>query len=86
QIHSFYITNIKSKLKFSKENFIEKELETIVNEISETLIENNNNKEESNLNDLLIAKLINLNFYNNNKVEDNTTLNNQQELEIKEMI
>jgi len=33
---------MKSELKFSKENFNEKELEIIVNEISETLIENSN--------------------------------------------
>ncbi|RIB24664.1 hypothetical protein C2G38_2031704 [Gigaspora rosea] len=109
QIHSFYITNMKSELKFSKENFNEKELEIIVNEISETLIENSNffdeeeneneNEEENNddsfdlydeddnetnLNDLLIAELIDLNFYDDNEIENNLSLSNQQQIEDEE--
>ncbi|CAG8587326.1 9832_t:CDS:1, partial [Scutellospora calospora] len=50
QIHCFYITNIKLKLKFSKENFNKNELENIINEISISLIENNNffNNESKN--------------------------------------
>ncbi|CAG8695350.1 7188_t:CDS:2, partial [Dentiscutata heterogama] len=93
QIHSFYITNIKSELKFSKENFNEEELETIVNEISENLIKDNedednsfdldNEKDKTNFNDLLIAELIDLNFYDNNESETNLFLN-QQQLEEKE--
>ncbi|CAG8849324.1 30258_t:CDS:2, partial [Gigaspora margarita] len=62
-------------------NFNKKELKTIVNKILEALIENNDNKEESNFNDLFIAKLIDLNFYEIIKLK--TTLNNQQELETK---
>ena len=109
QIHSFYITNMKSELKFSKENFNKKELEIIVNEILETLIENSNffdeeeneneNEEENNddnfdlydeddnetnLNDLLIAELIDLNFYDDNEIENNLSLSNQQQIEDKE--
>ncbi|RIB27403.1 hypothetical protein C2G38_2240145 [Gigaspora rosea] len=95
QIHSFYITNIASKLKFSKEKFNENELEKTINEIAEALIENNdlfnedNNdnenededkdedsfdiddeKDESNLNDLLISEMIDLNSYNINETEN----------------
>ncbi|RIB10241.1 hypothetical protein C2G38_2265235 [Gigaspora rosea] len=109
QIHSFYITNMKSELKFSKENFNENELEIIINEISETLIENSNffdeeeneneNEEENNndsfdlydeddnetnLNDLLIAELIDLNFYDDNEIENNLSLSNQQQIEDEE--
>ncbi|CAG8813429.1 15655_t:CDS:1, partial [Cetraspora pellucida] len=40
QIHSFYITNITSKLKFFKENFNENELKKTINKITETFIEN----------------------------------------------
>ncbi|CAG8674188.1 221_t:CDS:1, partial [Dentiscutata heterogama] len=102
QIHSFYITNMKSELKFSKENFNEEELKTTINEISEALIDNSNlfdkeenenidkdedendsfdldnNESETNLNDLLIAEFMDLNFYDNNEVENNLLLNNQQ--------
>ena len=99
QIHSFYITNMKSELKFSNENFNENEFETTINEISEALIENTdlfdeeeeNNSEdednsfdlsdeenESNLNDLLIAELMDLNFYDNNEPENNLFLDDQQ--------
>jgi len=99
QIHSFYITNMKSELKFSNENFNENEFETTINEISEALIENTdlfdeeeeNNSEdednsfdlsdeenESNLNDLLIAELMDLNFYDNNEPKNNSFLDDQQ--------
>ncbi|CAG8478607.1 24167_t:CDS:1, partial [Cetraspora pellucida] len=76
-------------------NFNEKKLKTIVNEILENLVEDNNlfdenknkdkneNKDEdkdnsfdldnkknkTNINDLLITKLIDLNFYDNNEPE-----------------
>ncbi|KAF0463370.1 hypothetical protein F8M41_000190 [Gigaspora margarita] len=50
QIHSFYITNMKSELKFS---INENEFETTINEISEALIENTDlfDEEEENNND-----------------------------------
>ena len=40
QIHSYYITNMKSELKFSSSNLSEDELETIIQEI--TMAINNN--------------------------------------------
>ncbi|RIB08575.1 hypothetical protein C2G38_2211310 [Gigaspora rosea] len=62
QINSFYITNMKSKLKFFNENFNENEFETTINEISEALIKNtnffdekknkNNNEDKNNSFDL----------------------------------
>ncbi|CAG8782566.1 15180_t:CDS:1, partial [Cetraspora pellucida] len=77
------------------ENFNEEELETIINKISENLVEDDNlfdenknkdenenedknkdnsfdldnKKDETNLNYLFIAELIDLNFYNNNETK-----------------
>jgi hypothetical protein len=41
QIHSYYITNAKSELKFSSSNLSENELETTVNDITSAIINNN---------------------------------------------
>jgi hypothetical protein len=42
QIHSYYITNIKSELKFSSSNLDENELESIIQEITTSMINNDN--------------------------------------------
>ncbi|RIB25767.1 hypothetical protein C2G38_2165198, partial [Gigaspora rosea] len=39
---------------------------------------------ETNLNDLLIAELIDLNFYDDNEIENNLSLSNQQQIEDEE--
>ncbi|CAG8794524.1 27250_t:CDS:1, partial [Dentiscutata erythropus] len=45
-----------------------------------------NDESKTNFNDLLIAEFINLNFYNNNEIENNLPLNNQQQLETEEYL
>ncbi|KAF0468706.1 zinc finger bed domain-containing protein 1-like [Gigaspora margarita] len=62
QIHSFYITNMKSELKFSKENFNEEELEATINEISEALIDDKT--EEYSNHDLDLEALLDEEFQN----------------------
>jgi len=39
---------------------------------------------KTNLNDLLIAELIDLNFYDDNEIENNLSLSNQQQIEDEE--
>ena len=46
QIHSYYITNVKSELKFSSSNLDENELESIIKEITTAMINNNDLFEE----------------------------------------
>ena len=46
QIHSYYITNVKSELKFSSSNLGEDELESIMKEITTAMINNDDLFEE----------------------------------------
>jgi hypothetical protein len=76
QIHSFYITNAKSELKFSSSNLNENELEFAVQEITTAMINDDDlfneeednvfsdsesvNLDEENTNDLIMAEIIDL--------------------------
>src|SRR5947207_9788677 len=85
QIHSYYITNVKSELKFSSSNLGEDELESIMKEITTAMINNNDLFEEgeeeeeifsndNNSNDLLMADIMNLNKFEQNEEIDNSNI------------
>src|ERR1041385_5025270 len=95
QIHSYYITNVKSELKFSSSNLGEDELESIMKEITTAMINNDDlfeegEKEEeeeifsndNNSNDLLMADIMNLNKFEQNEEIDNSNINDIQPLPV----
>jgi len=93
QIHSYYITNVKSELKFSSSNLGEDELESIMKEITTAMINNNDLFEEgeeeeeifsndNNSNDLLMADIMNLNKFEQNEEIDNSNINDIQPLPV----
>src|SRR5690242_1502580 len=76
QIHSYYITNAKSELKFSSSNMSEDELESILQEITmamlnnddlfveeeddDAFLDNESINLDANANDLLMGNIMNL--------------------------
>jgi len=67
QIHSFYITNAQSELKFSSNNLNENELETALQDITSAMIDNSDlfgdEEEEDNDfsdNDLIMEEIMDL--------------------------
>ena len=94
QIHSYYITNVKSELKFSSSNLGEDELESIMKEITTAMINNDDLFEEgeeeeeeifsndNNSNDLLMADIMNLNKFEQNEEIDNSNIDNIQPLPV----
>src|SRR5207245_2116077 len=94
QIHSYYITNVKSELKFSSSNLGKDELESIMKEITTAMINNDDLFEEgeeeeeeifsndNNSNDLLMADIMNLNKFEQNEEIDNSNIDNIQPLHV----
>lgn len=86
QIHSFYITNAQSELKFSSNNLNDNELEIALQEITSAMINNDDlfdeeedyvfsdndgiNLDGVNTNDLIITELIDLDIPEFGDVED----------------
>ena len=72
QIHSYYITNAKSELKFSSSNMSEDELEE-EDDDDNTFLDNesiNLDEEDANANDLLMGNIMNLDdFREQNEVD-----------------
>jgi len=68
QIHSFYITNAQSELKFSSNNLNENELETALQDITSAMIDNSDlfGDEEEEDNDFSDNDSINLDEENTN--------------------
>jgi hypothetical protein len=76
QIHSFYITNAQSELKFSSNNLSENELETALRDITSAMIDNSDlfgeeedndfsdndsiNFDEENTDDLIMEEIMDL--------------------------
>ena len=72
QIHSFYITNAQSELKFSSNNLNENELETALQDITSAMIDNSDlfgdeeeedndfSDNEENTNDLIMEEIMDL--------------------------
>ena len=69
QIHSYYITNAKSELKYSSSNLSEDELENAIQEITTAMINNDNLFDEENDDDIFSdSESINLDEENTNRL------------------
>ncbi|RIB29261.1 hypothetical protein C2G38_2155777 [Gigaspora rosea] len=73
------ISEISESLIDNKNLFDEEE-----NEDEDDSFDLDDDESETYLNDLLIGEFIDLNFYDNNEIENNLSLNNQQQLETEE--
>ena len=86
QIHSYYITNASSELKFSSSNLGKDELEIAMQEITTAIINNNDlfdmeddevfsdsesiNLDDENTNNLLMEKMMDLDIFKDSEERD----------------